>query len=591
MNQSASHRKLKGQYFTPREVTRLAWDLLLTFSGWRKGAAARVADPAVGEGIFLAEAYECLGPQAVLFGADIDPGLVAQWSDWHESGVPLDCQVLNGLCDRPEAGFEEGSFDFVVGNPPFGGEGLRRVIDRMGVLGEGEGTEGSQTPDDPEKTGDVEVIGDILRHLESWIPPGIRKSDLPADWEKWRDTGERPTDTLVKALRRLRRYSIEALFLERFVRLTRPGGWIAVVLPDGLLANDRHLHVREWVLRHAALRSVVSLPRKTFAGGQTSANTSLVVLQRPEGSREPPNEAVFFASPGFSSPGLPDSGKARSVEPAGGHAAAPRPIAIGATDYFAELPAAASKPRERGAHCLWVAADRVEAKRWHSGYVHPELCIPSARNMRYPLQELGDFVESITYGPIITGRRVQDEGCGEVKIIGQGAIIETGIDLREAPSVKGDSDFDRPRSRPRPGDLLLPRSGMGSLAKNKVAVFLGGVEANVGCFVDVVRLRELNPFYCWLFLKTDYGFDQIRRLLNGVGTVNLSFSEIRSLAVPVAPHGLQQDAESLYRERVLPLHHECCAAGKSSGSERGLREQAEREFRALVSWLRGEVAR
>lgn len=548
MSKAASHQKLKGQYFTPPEIAGLAWELLLGLAGRKAQGPISVVDPAAGEGVFLQAAHRHLGHDADLLAADIDPLLEDTWQGLREGGLPLRGVVTNGLCDVPEAGLRPDAFDFVVGNPPFGGEGLRASLENLS---------GSEAET---------IVDGVLLGLESWRPAGLTREKLDRDWDRVKTTGAPPGRHLTRAIRKLKRYKIEALFLERFIRLAHPGGWIAVILPDGLLANDRHLPVREWALQHAELRAVIALPRRTFARMRTAANTSLVILRRLPARSSREKAKVLFASPGYAEPEAP-------AEP-----------------YFEEVRTAVRERRSTAACCRWVSSDEVGAKRWHTGYVHPALAIPNPGNMRYPLRPLGEFIGFITYGPIITGRRVQDEPAGEVRVIGQSAIQETGIDLRQAYPVRSDSPFDLPRSRPQAGDLLLPRSGMGTLAKNKVAVFLGDAPANVGCFVDVVRLRDLNPFYVWFFLKTDYGFDQIRRLYNGVGTPNLSFDEIRSLEVPVAPDHIQREVESRYRREVLPLHQTSCKA-KSTQEGADAQADAARRFGRIVEWLREELVR
>jgi hypothetical protein len=465
-------------------------------------------------------------------------------------------------------GFQANCFDFVVGNPPFGGEGLRRVLEDAETLlrQPGLAAEPALGTLDSASGRAASLVEHVILGLESWRGPSTDPDRLAQDWQLLGSTGSPPGRHLSQAIGFLKRHAIEALFLERFVRLARPGGWVAVILPDGLLANDRHLRVREWVMRHAHLCAVVALPHRTFARSKTVANTSLVLLRKRSTLDLGRGGAVLFTSPDFA---------------AGG---------ISAHDYFEEVRAAARDETWKSGACRWIPGSEVSARRWHAGYVHPRLHLPNRENMRFPLRPLGDFIDFITYGPILTGRRVQDQAPGEVRVIGQSAIRETGIDFRLAHSVAKGSPFDLPRSRPCGGDLLLPRSGVGTLARNRLAVFLGDVPANVGCFVDIVRLGGLNPFYAWFFLKTDYGFDQIRRLYNGVGTLNLSFDEIRSLLVAVATDDVQRGVESRYRSEVLPLHQEWCSA-QSESAEAQARKEAEARFRQIVEWLRGELAR
>jgi len=86
---------------------------------------------------------------------------------------------------------------------------------------------------------------------------------------------------------------IEAQFVRRFVQLVRPGGWLAVVVPEGIVANARCQALRDWVLERLALEAVVALPETTFASSRTRAHTVLLIARRERPSRQP----VLLASP------------------------------------------------------------------------------------------------------------------------------------------------------------------------------------------------------------------------------------------------------------------------------------------------------
>ena len=124
----------------------------------------------------------------------------------------------------------------------------------------------------------------------------------------------------------------------------------------------------------------------------------------------------------------------------------------------------------------------------------------------------------------------------------------------------------------------MPRSGTGALGRNRMAVFSDEQPANIGCFVDLIRLEEMNPFFVWLFLKTAPGWGQIQALINGVGTPNINFSEIRSLQVPVANTEEQNNWQRRYTDEVLPLH-----SRRLKQDRVGVRADA--SFRRLVAGL------
>ncbi|MFP4056901.1 MAG: hypothetical protein ACLF0G_08525 [Candidatus Brocadiia bacterium] len=194
---------------------------------------------------------------------------------------------------------------------------------------------------------------------------------------------------------------------------------------------------------------------------------------------------------------------------------------------------------------------------------------------------LGEFIEHITYGPIVTGRRPRP-APGGVAIVDQKAIRPTGVVLDGAVRVAAGCEFDLPRCRLRRGDIVLARSGAGTLAKKRFTVFDLSADATVSCFVDLIRLRGIRSRYVATFLRTRLGWAQVERLINGVATPNLSFGEIRSLLVPPVPEPRQRAAEAAWRA-VAELH----AAGCLEEAEEAL----DAEVRRLEDELESEARR
>lgn len=108
--------------------------------------------------------------------------------------------------------------------------------------------------------------------------------------------------------------SREHLFLERSVHLLRPGGRLAIVLPQGLLANASASYIRSWLLRKCRVLGVVGLHQFAFLP-YTSVKTAILFLEKPRhGEALPSDYQLFFAVSEL--PGKDSSGKS-----------------IGATDY------------------------------------------------------------------------------------------------------------------------------------------------------------------------------------------------------------------------------------------------------------------
>ncbi|MGI5820194.1 MAG: hypothetical protein ACOX9R_19075 [Armatimonadota bacterium] len=220
--------------------------------------------------------------------------------------------------------------------------------------------------------------------------------------------------------------------------------------------------------------------------------------------------------------------------------------------------------------------DRLDPGYWHPQYERV------LAECGVPLVPLGPFIAHITYGAIVTGRRPAHDADGPL-LLGQGALRHTGVDPSDCPRIAPDSPWVLDRTRVRPGDLLIARSGAGSLEKNRLAVYHCDEPAAVDCWVDIVRLDGIAPDFVAVFLKSRFGWPQIHRLINGVGPANLSFGEIRSLRVPAVDDALQEEVARSYTERVMPAHErrEFAAA----------LEQMRRLVRRLEAELEGEYAR
>lgn len=201
----------------------------------------------------------------------------------------------------------------------------------------------------------------------------------------------------------------------------------------------------------------------------------------------------------------------------------------------------------------WFAR-RADPAFWHPAYD------AALQACRWPLQPLGDYIVHLTYGPIITRRQPPAVAEG-VALLHQGQIGGAGVDLRQATRVPPGCAWDHPGARLQPEDIVFARSGMGSLMRNRLAVFAEDVPAVVGSFVDLIRLEGLDPWYVMLYLKCELGWLQIHRLLNGVALPNVSFDEIRALQVAVVPDALQHEARERVLREVHPLRHDAPAAG------------------------------
>lgn len=74
---------------------------------------------------------------------------------------------------------------------------------------------------------------------------------------------------------------LEWYFVEMSYRALKPGGMLALVVPNGILSNSKDLKCRQCFLNEAWYRATIDLPPETFAFSGTSVHTSVIVIQKP----------------------------------------------------------------------------------------------------------------------------------------------------------------------------------------------------------------------------------------------------------------------------------------------------------------------
>lgn len=82
---------------------------------------------------------------------------------------------------------------------------------------------------------------------------------------------------------KIKKQSIDTIFLDIAINHLKEGGFMGMVVPDGMLSNSGQKPIREYIFKECKLIAVVSLPSETFmySGiGGTGAKTSVLFLQK-----------------------------------------------------------------------------------------------------------------------------------------------------------------------------------------------------------------------------------------------------------------------------------------------------------------------
>jgi type I restriction enzyme M protein len=140
------------------------------------------------------------------------------------------------------------------------------------------------------------LVGNPPYSLPVFDPAILNKYELARVWKRQDERGFQPTDKLQKQV------PTELLFLEQALNWLKPGGQLALVLPDSLLSNASTAYARYWSMKRAYVVASISLPPETFkAQSHTGVKTSVLVLrkmtetERAAEAQTPQNYAIYMA--------------------------------------------------------------------------------------------------------------------------------------------------------------------------------------------------------------------------------------------------------------------------------------------------------
>lgn len=105
---------------------------------------------------------------------------------------------------------------------------------------------------------------------------------------------------------------LEILGLERSFQFLKPGGRIAIVLPEGILKNKNTRFVRRWIESMSEIKAVISLPEDAFSPFGAMVKTCLCVFRKRREGESIANDARCFLAEvenlGYDATGRPKPG-------------------------------------------------------------------------------------------------------------------------------------------------------------------------------------------------------------------------------------------------------------------------------------------
>ena len=378
----------------------------------------------------------------------------------------------------------------------------------------------------------------------------------------------------------------EVRFLLRALDLARPGGLVALVLPSGVLANQRLLTLRIGLLARHTLLAVIALPRATFRQTGTYAACSIVLLRN---APAPPGHLVFFAVPAqlHDLPSVVAAYHSRlqiadcRLQIADDHAQSTiynLQSTISETFLLPQTP---------------DLARRLDAPFWQPHH----RTLRDRMAARHPLRPLGELIDRHRKpdqgkGALIPGDHVRPSQ-GETK--GPGLPYEYYQTREFLPTGYNYAALERcderayrrlRRTAVQRHDILISCAGIGGAGRGRACLITHTPGASCTGDVLIVRIQRPDPVFLYMFLISHAGHAQLLRLQNGVGTANLSADELLQVEVPLVTDAAQQHLAARYAP--IAAAHDVAMTAALSGDQLGCAHELARA-EALLALLVQEV--
>jgi hypothetical protein len=289
------------------------------------------------------------------------------------------------------------------------------------------------------------------------------------------------------------RQRLEILFLELFVRLTKPGGRIAIILPEGLLGNAPLRYVREWLLRQGQVELVLGLPRHSFAN--TSAKTAVLVVRKLAMEQKAVPRTTWLR-------------------------------AVAAVEQLAGVNMPSSARRQG-----WTAVDLSGRMDWR-----PEAEAPSGA-LRQATVALGS-VAKLRRGAALYGRQreLHLQGAADRVLLLRAKNLDPEGGLRIDPAAdlvyisRGGSMF-RPQAIVKAGEILFVR--VGARCYGRTALVPLELEAQADDWLLVITpVVKLDAVGLVSWMNSAEGRASIQLMAKGVGSVSIAKSALATLQIP-----------------------------------------------------------
>jgi type I restriction enzyme M protein len=369
----------------------------------------------------------------------------------------------------------------------------------------------------------------------------------------------------------------QALFLQKMIRITKTGGQICTVIDEGMLNTAHMSRIRRYIVENCYVDSIVSLPDVTFKPNKINVKCSVLLLTKKatdDEAQEYPVRMIEMQTLGYNSMGE-EAGEVPIDEIVS--------LVNARWKDIEKLPLSLEDTGEIFRSYPLPVADilKEEGVRLDFKYYDPAILALLEELKNKGAETVKTFVsEPIKRGKSPLKAEYNTSDDNEVIVVKAGNIGRTGI-TGEFDTI-ADEVYERLKTAHiKSGDLLLASTGDGTLGK--AAVYHDKRKAIADSHVTIIRFSKhrFDPEYIAWYLRSDYGWLQINRLLTGAtGLVELPEDEASRILI-LAPEKLDEQRR-LAREWANKVK-------AAQELEKQAQKQIEKAQQAFIDALNGSL--
>lgn len=231
----------------------------------------------------------------------------------------------------------------------------------------------------------------------------------------------------------------------------------------------------------------------------------------------------------------------------------------------------------------WKSAEEIRERMDPEYWDDDRGALRALEDSGFPESTLAPFITGLAHG---YRGRAEYVSSSSLRCIRARDITRLGVDFATCGFVAEGGPMDSPNRRIDQGDIILIRTGVGSLGR--CVAFASNIAS--GCIsgdVMAIRVDGVNPFYVCVYLSTRYGKGQLQRHSTGAsGLIHISNDGVRAIRLPLVPEQTQNQVETRYRH--MSEVHEAAMAAREAGEHEAFKsklEYAEQLLDDLIAYV------